>query len=172
MYQKSRGPPGPDLWLWALRACSITSFMPFGRSGHVTHAVVQSLDNAFEKSRKITEKIKNNCKEISLSLSHYSRDIAMWRFLWRGRGIGYSSCWISWHSCQVETLNLIIIIISWHPFDDVPVLLDQVEGDLEEEGGEDQGVDAIVWWGKVMWVKRMKFWKKDQGVDDIVWCQG
>ena len=64
MYQKSRGPPGPDLWLWALRACSITSFMPFGRSGHVTHAVVQSLDSAFEKSRKITEKFKNNCKEI------------------------------------------------------------------------------------------------------------
>ena len=27
--------------LWALRACLITSFTPFGRSGRVTHATVQ-----------------------------------------------------------------------------------------------------------------------------------
>ena len=27
--------------LWALRACLITSFTPFGRSGRVTHAAVQ-----------------------------------------------------------------------------------------------------------------------------------
>ena len=30
---------------------------------------------------------------------------------------------------------------------EVPVLLDQVEAELEEDGGKDQDVDAVVWWG-------------------------
>ena len=38
---------GPFDRLWALRACLITSFTPFGRSGRVTHATVQRWDSAF-----------------------------------------------------------------------------------------------------------------------------
>ena len=34
--------------------------------------------------------------------------------------------------------------VCWHTFHEVPVLLDQVEAELEEDGAEDQGVDAIV----------------------------
>ena len=31
-----------------------------------------------------------------------------------------------------------------YTFDKVPVLLDQIEAELEDDGGEDQGIDAIV----------------------------
>ena len=43
--QKSKDPPGPDFQVAALRACLITSFTPFGRSGLVTHATKISFDD-------------------------------------------------------------------------------------------------------------------------------
>ena len=51
-------PLGPDVLVAALRACLTSSFTPFGRSGHVTHAMVQWWDSALEKSKKITDKLK------------------------------------------------------------------------------------------------------------------
>ena len=46
----TRSPGAPLGQLCALRACLITSFTPFGRSGHVTHTTVQWWDSAFIKS--------------------------------------------------------------------------------------------------------------------------
>ena len=52
----------------------------------------------------------------------------------------------SWYTYMMYRLNLFLqIIFPYNVLGEVPVLLYQIEAELEDKGGQDQCVDSVVW---------------------------